>query len=309
MIQFRARIWKRVHNDPEYRSWMLFNTTDNPVNKQLDESKAKSEPPQALHDQQFCDRFTHLPGEVRNQIYDELLKHESMGPEPTPLFRSIYVTKRSHAAASFTGPTSLPVNRFTPLRYIGRHRQIWDEVSSRWTRSAKFRIIEAFELHVKPPSLKDKLLFRHHAPQDLPFKRYEKDDSSLVFEHSRPWFSLMQSCLVVIHIFNICATGFTDDRLLLARLHQCMKQIASVLQRAANMDDLNMELYLWPESYQKSSSMVTWRGQKVVLNRDLLWAGLEPLKQVQGIRTIALHTGPAIQETWSAETDATVVCA
>jgi len=88
-----------------------------------------------------------------------------------------------------------------------------------------------------------------------------------------------------------------------------MKQIASVLQRAANMDDLNMELYLWPESYQKSSSMVTWRGQKVVLNRDLLWAGLEPLKQVQGIRTIALHTGPAIQETWSAETDATVVCA
>ena len=126
MIQFRARIWKRVNTDPEYRNWMLTSTKNDPVTKQVNSSGASSEGHPAPPDQQFCDRFMRLPGEIRNQIYDELLKRQTVDAEPTPLFRSIYVTKRSHAAASFTGPSLLPVNGFLPLRHIGHHRLIWN---------------------------------------------------------------------------------------------------------------------------------------------------------------------------------------
>jgi hypothetical protein len=294
MIQYRARIWKRIHRDSEYKAWML-STKDGPVTKQV-----KDDHQDSAIDQAFCTRLLKLPGEIRNQIYDELLMRQCVDTEgdPTPLYRSICVTKRSHAAATYTGQTGLPMNRYEPLAYIGRHHQIWLEIFGKWASSTSFRLTEAFELQSKPISIKDRLLFRRHVSQTLPFTRYLDAEPSRVFDQSVTWFALMRACALHLNIFNVMTPGFRDSSSLDSKLRTCMEEVVRVLKGATNLDNLNIEVFLWPDCYQDSSSNVTWRGHDLP-QRCNLWDGLQPLKSIQGIQEIHLHAGARLHEEWT----------
>lgn len=300
MIQSEARIWKRIHKDSEYRAWVL-STKDGPITQQLKE-RISSRSHRGAHDQEFCDSFIRLPGELRNQIYDELLMRHAQDSDAgdTLLFRSLLVTKRSHAAACFTGPMRLPIiNHLDLLNLVGRDQRIWRELFSKWVMSAAFKLTEAFELQSKPPSIRDRLAFAQSSSQDLPFTRYRNDEASRVFDQSDPWFPLMRTCSLNLHIFNFGSPSFKDDRLLLSRLQACTREIASVLLKATNLANATINIYLWPDCYQESSSNATWSGHKRLPKMPVVWSGLEPLKSTRGIQSISIHAGSALHEEWT----------
>jgi hypothetical protein len=291
MIQFRAKVWKKIHKDQDQKHWAptLNNKRTSEQSEGLDSSPVGQ-------DANFCDRFLHLPGEVRNVIYDELLKRpQSTAFDQTPLFRSIYVDKRGHAGATFSGPAWLPINPFTSLRYIGRNSQIWDEIFSRWTSSIHFTLIEAFELSsTELPSIKDRLLFRGTAAQGLAFGRYIQPEASRVFDHSNPWFPLMRSCTLKLHVFGLESPKFKGEDLQL-RLQTCTEQVAHVLKQAEEMLDLAIDVFFWPGNYLEKP---TWMHRKYRPSISAIWKAMSPLKRVESIKRLTIYAGPETTETW-----------
>ena len=69
-----------------------------------------------------------------------------------------------------------------------------------------------------------------------------------------------------------------------------MYEVADVLSRVNNLEELDVDMFLWPDRYQPSSSLASWQGQNPP-NEAKVWDAIEPLKRVQGIRKIVLHAG------------------
>jgi hypothetical protein len=307
MIQSETRIWKRVHKNNDYRSWLL-STKDGPITQQMREGKSHKSHDEARN-KQFCESFMRLSGEIRNQIYDALLVRQSKttDEEDTILFRSLHVTKRSHAAASFSGPMWFPIiSHKAILNHVGRDQRIWSELFTRWTAAAVFKLVEAFELQSKPPSIKDKLPFTQSSTQNLPFTRYHDEESSRIFDHSFSWFSLLKTCSLNMHIFNIGSSSFEDSDFLSSRLKACMEEVVSVLSIATKLSELVVNIYLWPDSYQESSSHASW-SRRQLPSIFAVWTGLEPLKSAQGIRSVSVRAGAMIHREWTAKDDTIVI--
>jgi hypothetical protein len=307
MIQFRAKIWKRIHNGPSSRrSTMTPNTTAllRAMTLNTTASLRQIEGPATIrsdHDSQnarFCERFLQLPGEVRNQIYDELLQRRPQGSfGHIPLFRTINVTKQSHSGAAFAGHAWLPINPFTSLRYIGRNSQIWDEIFSRWTSCIRFTITEAFEINNRPSSFKNRILFRQQPSQNLSFARYLDPDVSRVFENSNSWFPVMRSCTLNLHILGISAPGL-DEEEISDRILSHIKEISNILEQAKELSDIDIKVCFWPGAYCERAS---WVGHKFRINPNSLWYGVKPLKELKGIRSITVHAGSSINARWVAK--------
>jgi hypothetical protein len=101
-----------------------------------------------------------------------------------------------------------------------------------------------------------------------------------------------------IHIFNIAAPAFLDEDVFLTRLSLCMKNLVAVLGRAEDLTDVDFEIFLWPDRYQESSSLATWRGQKLLPDMTVVWSSLDPLKNMQSIRSISVYVGSDVHDHW-----------
>ena len=299
MIQFRARIWKRIHEDSKYRSWMA-TTKDSQMSSQMQMASKSKLPPRQTRSHMFCHNFLQLPGEIRNQIYDELLKGDPKRQD-TPLFRSVYVTKRSHSAATSTSLAILPISRNGELKYIGNNREIWRELFSRWLDVTIFQLTEAFELRTNDSStsLRRKLKFWKHDAEFLPFTRYLSHESSRVFDNSPSWFFTMQRCVLSMHVLRIAAPEFRSSAVLISSLRSIALAVADVFKAAKDLVHLSIHIYLWPDDYQASSSIATWNGRKPP-NKTLIWTGFEPIQQIPGIQSVFVTAG-SVDQGWSAK--------
>jgi len=246
----------------------------------------------------FKKRFLALPGEIRNQIYDELftLDHES---RRRPLFRANFMGKASHGGATFLGPYRLPETPWSSLRLIGHEGALWDELFDRWCSQVSFNIVEAWPCTISTDMDKSWYSFRKKRPQasSSNLVRYINSDASQMFETSALWFRHMRVCTLRLHLFEI-------DALLCAgtrgkeTLRASMAEVAALLHGATMLKNLTIDILLWPSKYSRVKEWNMWSKDHPA--KDLPRC-FKPLESIPGVQRIGLYGGKVIRANWDAE--------
>jgi hypothetical protein len=244
-------------------------------------------------DRLFQKRFLTLPGEVRNQIYDELLVDQGITLE-TPLFRSYVNGNTHHGGAQFRGAVRLPVTHRQNLTFIRQNDPIWNELFDRWCAQVRFYLFEAFEVHLPGSSLS--VLQRNSSKKrSVLLSRYLNTDACQVFGSSSSWFAGMRTCTLSLSMFNIAALLELGSKGLQA-LREEMMEVARVLRTALKMRSLHINVRLWPRKYKDQS----WKDWPSMTNGEGVIKSLQPLQGIDGIERICLFAGDLIRGYWNA---------
>jgi hypothetical protein len=247
-------------------------------------------------DRLFQKRFLTLPGEVRNQIYDELLVDQVVKLE-IPLFRSYINGNTHHGGAQFRGAVRLPVTSRQSLNFIRQNDPIWNELFDRWCAQVSFYLFEAFELH--PPS--SRLNLRRHSGKKshVLLRRYLDTDASQVFGSSSSWFAGMRTCTLSLSLFNIAALLDSGSRGIYA-LRAEMVEVARVLRTSAKLNSLHINIRLWPRKYKDQSNGEGVKLWPSMTSGEGVIKCLQPLQEVAGIERICLFAGSLMAGYWDA---------
>jgi hypothetical protein len=243
-------------------------------------------------DRLFQKRFLNLPGEVRNQIYDELLVDQGLTLE-TPLYRSYTNGNTHHGGAQFRGTVRLPVTHKQNLCFIRQNDPIWNELFDRWCAQVRFYLFEASEVHL--PS--HRLIFRRRRNKQtsILLSRYLDTDASQVFGSSSSWFAGMRTCTLSLSFFNIAALLESGSRGRHA-LRAEMVEVARVLRTAMKINCLHINVRLWPRKYKDQS----WKLWPSMTNGEGVIGCLQPLEEIAGIERIRLFAGSLMAGYWDA---------
>jgi hypothetical protein len=322
LIEFRLRLWQKIQSNPKIKVqpiafWIeqltngKFNDVWSPTwdavsndNKTLSRKdigskrnggiSTKSVQRDGQASEAFERQFLALPGEVRNQIYDELLT-SGLPFKETPLFRSNFRDKTCHGGAVFVGSARLPETPWKALRFIGQKGPISDELFDRWCSQVRFNLVEAFEVY--PVKRWSRLRFHFKGGGTSRLSRYINSDDSRVFKSSTSWFLHMRACTLKIHLFTI-------DSLLKAgakgrdALHSCMVKVANTMQHAAMLTNLHIDVYLWPGRYSDAKEWDSWSQDHTA---EGVVSCITPLMRICGVELIHIHGGKVIDGYWDAQ--------
>jgi hypothetical protein len=245
-------------------------------------------------DRLFQKRFFSLPGEVRNQIYDELLVDQVVKLE-TPLFRSYTNGNTHHGGAQFRGAVRLPVSSRQSLRFVRQNDPIWNELFDRWCAQVRFYLFEAFELH--PQSSQLNIRRRRGKKPSVLLSRYLDTDASQVFGSSSSWFAGMRTCTLSLSLFNIAALLESGSRGIHA-LRAEMVEVARVLRTAEKIISLHINIRLWPRKYKDQSNGETVKLWPTMISGEGVFKCLQPLQEVAGVERICLFAGSLMAGYW-----------
>ncbi|QDS67981.1 hypothetical protein FKW77_009199 [Venturia effusa] len=254
----------------------------------------------------FWKRFAELPGEVRNQIHDELFETD------TDLFTvsfGLHLGKSYHAEAVYSGTHRIPLGLFYQQDL---ETDFLNEIIDRWCATVKFHLVESFELNIKRPW--PNLRAPAHKSSSLHLKRYLDPAADHIIPQLRGtiWFPRMRRCYLKLNLFCLRSLMKHDKRGR-ENLGSCLSEIGVVLKQAKALTDLRIDVVLWP---QKMPSMKERERPKFINTDDLnyrwdssdkdnLASFLEtcfaPLKEVPGIRTLRIYGVNLIDAWWSAE--------
>jgi hypothetical protein len=246
-------------------------------------------------DRLFQKRFLALPGEVRNQIYDELLIDQVVKLE-TPLFRSYTNGNTHHGGAQFRGAVRLPVSSRQNLRFVRQNDPIWNELFDRWCAQVRFYLFEAFELHLPASQLN---LLRRVNRTSVSLSRYLDTDASQVFGSSSSWFAGMRTCTLSLSLFNIAALLDSGSRGIHA-LRAEMLEVARVMKTAVKINNLHINIRLWPRKYKDQSNGEGVKLWPSMTSGEGVIKCLQPLQEIAGIERICLFAGSLMAGYWDA---------
>ncbi|TLD26260.1 hypothetical protein E2P81_ATG08072 [Venturia nashicola] len=262
----------------------------------------------------FWKRFTELPGEVRNQIYDEIIQPREHSPN-VPI--GIFLGKSYHATAVYSGSNHLPRSSLCK-QDLGSN--FANEILDRWCSTVAFHLVESLELNIKPSWLG----LRANSPKcSSPHLGRYLDPAATCHLSPEfdvvPWFPRMRKCYLKLNLFrlrSLLKSGTVGRE----NFKSFLAEVADFLKRATTMTDLRIDIVLWAQKMPSAKE----RGRPKFINTDDVnysWeaseqdtfashldAYFDSLKEVPGIQTIRVYGVNLIDAWWTVEDPDSIQC-
>jgi hypothetical protein len=243
---------------------------------------------------EFRQRFLALPGELRNQIYDEVISINANDQSHIRQFRPatglFLYTESEHETSGPTVHIRSKLPQPQNLQFVREQDHIWEELMDRWMVHAEVELSRAIDIGGDDNSCGnyESLNCLHQSPLGsiVPRPRKARDlfpQGKLDFYKYR-WIS---SCTISLSIYNV-NFNFADGPMQphCARLHTAIREFSGNLNRTVRTTNLRINVSLWPGEYLDKS----YRGWAPFFENDAdvegLWTLLRPLKSVAGVQSV-----------------------
>lgn len=263
---------------------------------------------------------------VRNQIYDEILPPSprisktvstTVACSAASIHSQIPVTRcvGSYVGTSFHAEALYSDRHFLPRSLLYRMKlgsDLSHEFLDRWCSTARFQLVESFELDIKRLWLG----LRGTVPKcsSSHLGRYVDSNTQHIFPEldKALWFPRMRECYFQLNLFSLRSL-LRNGQNGIENLKSCLTDISSILQNVTTLTTLRIDVVLWP---QRMPSAKERERPKFVNTDDLnyrwetsekehfasnLKTCFDPLKEAPGIHTIRIYGGNLIDAWWKVE--------
>jgi len=246
---------------------------------------------------EFRQRFLALPGEIRNQIYDEVISaHQGKRPQ-IPEFHSpsdpFLYTGTIDGASGWTINLRSVHPRPGYLQYVRDGDHIWRELLDRWLAGAECELFQSIDIGYNKATNKSCESMNVLPRASLSMFDHHVSEGSELF----PWDRLdffadrwVGTCTLTLAIFSVDLNFAQAARQVKSSpLFKTINHLAFSLRHALQTEDLRIKIDLWPGEYMDTG----FHGWHALFECDAdiegMWTLLAALKSLPGIQSIGVR--------------------